>query len=78
MRRRSPTASSCPLAPRLFWSNACIPPSTPPSCSPDVAQKFADLGADPQFGTPAEFAAYVAADLAKWTRLANEAGLKAE
>src|SRR6185312_613382 len=46
--------------------------------SPDVAQKFADLGADPQFGTPAEFAAYVAADLAKWTRLAREAGLKAE
>ena len=46
--------------------------------SPDVAQKFADLGADPQFGTPAEFAAYVAADLAKWTRLAKEAGLKAE
>jgi tripartite-type tricarboxylate transporter receptor subunit TctC len=46
--------------------------------SPDVARKFADLGADPQFGTPVEFAAYVAADLAKWTRLAREAGLKAE
>lgn len=46
--------------------------------SPDVARKFAELGADPQFGTPAEFAAYVAADLAKWTRLAKEAGLKAE
>jgi tripartite-type tricarboxylate transporter receptor subunit TctC len=46
--------------------------------SPDVAAKFADLGADPQFGTPAEFAAYVADDLAKWARLAKEAGLKAE
>ena len=46
--------------------------------SPDVARKFADLGADPQFGTPAEFAAYVADDLAKWARLAKEAGLKAE
>src|SRR6266545_1197608 len=44
--------------------------------SPDVARKFADLGADPQFGTPAEFAAYVADDLAKWARLAKEAGLK--
>jgi tripartite-type tricarboxylate transporter receptor subunit TctC len=31
-----------------------------------------------QFGTPAEFAAYVAADLAKWTRLAKEANLKIE
>src|SRR5882672_5366089 len=38
--------------------------------SPDVARKFAHLGADPQFGTPAEFAAYVADDLAKWARLA--------
>ncbi|MFO1079253.1 MAG: tripartite tricarboxylate transporter substrate binding protein [Reyranellaceae bacterium] len=46
--------------------------------SREVAQKFLELGADPQFGTPAEFAAYVAADLAKWTRLAKEMGLKAE
>ena len=43
--------------------------------SPDVARKFTELGADPQFGTPAEFAAYVAGDLAKWTRLAKEANL---
>jgi tripartite-type tricarboxylate transporter receptor subunit TctC len=46
--------------------------------SPDVARKFTELGADPQFGTPAEFSAYVASDLAKWARLAKEAGLKAE
>ncbi|HEX7200546.1 MAG TPA: tripartite tricarboxylate transporter substrate-binding protein, partial [Dongiaceae bacterium] len=46
--------------------------------SPDVAQKFTDLGADPQFGTPQEFATYVADDMAKWARLANEAGLKVE
>jgi tripartite-type tricarboxylate transporter receptor subunit TctC len=46
--------------------------------SPEVTKKFTDLGADPQFGTPAEFAAYVTADLAKWTRLAKEANLKIE
>jgi tripartite-type tricarboxylate transporter receptor subunit TctC len=46
--------------------------------SPEVAKKFADLGADPQFGTPKEFAAYVANDLAKWTRVAKDAGLKTE
>ena len=46
--------------------------------SPEVMKKFTDLGADPQFGTPAEFATYVKDDLAKWTRLAKEAGLKAE
>jgi tripartite-type tricarboxylate transporter receptor subunit TctC len=46
--------------------------------SPEVAKKFADLGADPQFGTPKEFAVYVADDLAKWTRVAKDAGLKAD
>jgi tripartite-type tricarboxylate transporter receptor subunit TctC len=46
--------------------------------SPDVAAKFTDLGADAQFATPSEFAAYVADDLAKWGRLAKEAGLKVE
>ena len=46
--------------------------------SPDVARKFTELGADPQFGTPTEFAAYVAADLEKWAALARQAGLKVE
>jgi tripartite-type tricarboxylate transporter receptor subunit TctC len=46
--------------------------------SPEVAKKFADLGADPQFGTPKEFAAYVAGDMAKWAQVAKEAGLKAD
>jgi tripartite-type tricarboxylate transporter receptor subunit TctC len=46
--------------------------------SPEIAKKFADLGADPQFGSPQEFAKYVADDLAKWTRVAQDAGLKAE
>ncbi len=46
--------------------------------SPEIAQKFVDLGADPQFGTPAQFAAYVADDYAKWARLAKEAGLKVD
>ncbi len=46
--------------------------------SPDILRKFVDLGADPQFGSPAEFAAYVADDFAKWARLAKEAGLKAD
>jgi tripartite-type tricarboxylate transporter receptor subunit TctC len=32
----------------------------------------------PAIGTPAEFSAYVTADLAKWTRLAKEANLKIE
>jgi tripartite-type tricarboxylate transporter receptor subunit TctC len=46
--------------------------------SPEVAKKLADLGADPQFGTPREFAAYVADDMTKWARVARVAGLKAD
>ncbi len=46
--------------------------------SPEITRKFIELGADPQFGKPAEFAAYVADDYAKWARLAKEAGLKIE
>ncbi|HSH99069.1 MAG TPA: tripartite tricarboxylate transporter substrate binding protein [Reyranella sp.] len=46
--------------------------------SPDVAKRFTDLGADPQFGTPKEFAAYVADDMAKWAKVARDAGLKTD
>lgn len=46
--------------------------------SPEVAAKFTELGADPQFGTPKEFAAYVANDMEKWARVAKDAGLKTE
>lgn len=46
--------------------------------SPEVTKKFTELGADPQFGTPKEFAAYVANDMEKWARVAKDAGLKAE
>lgn len=46
--------------------------------SPPVAKKLAGLGADPQFGSPAEFASYVARDYAKWAYLAKEARLKAD
>jgi tripartite-type tricarboxylate transporter receptor subunit TctC len=46
--------------------------------SPEVTKRFAQLGTDPQFGTPQEFAAYVSADLDKWSKLATSAGLKLE
>src|SRR5579883_521408 len=46
--------------------------------SPEVLAKFTKLGADPQFGTPKEFTAYVANDMEKWARVAKDAGLKAE
>jgi tripartite-type tricarboxylate transporter receptor subunit TctC len=78
MMRRFPTASFLPVgAPSVLVDrlHAAVDATVR---SPDVAAKFTELGADPQFGTPAEFASYVADDLAKWARLAKEAGLKAD
>jgi len=46
--------------------------------SPDISRKYAEFGADPQFGSPEDFAKYVASDYAKWAKLAQEAGLKVE
>ena len=67
-----PAATSPPLVERL---NAAIAATLR---SPEVAQKLVELGTDPLFATPAQFAAYVAADLAKWVRLVKEMNLKAE
>ncbi len=64
---------------RRLWSSACMPRSTPRIRSPDVrAKKFADLGADPQFGRPPSSRPTLPTIFAKWARLAKEAGLKAE
>ena len=62
LRRFLPAATSPPLVERL---HAAIEATLR---SPEVAQKLVELGADPQFATPAQFAAYVAADIAKWAR----------
>jgi tripartite-type tricarboxylate transporter receptor subunit TctC len=46
--------------------------------APDVVQRLASLGSEPGGNTPAEFAAYVKADHARWARVVQEVGLKAE
>lgn len=43
---------------------------------PDVTQKLATMGAVPAPNTPAEFAAFIAADTAKWEELMAAAGTK--
>jgi tripartite-type tricarboxylate transporter receptor subunit TctC len=45
---------------------------------PDVKEKFASVGADPVGNTPEEFAAVIRADVAKWKRIVQETGAKAE
>jgi tripartite-type tricarboxylate transporter receptor subunit TctC len=46
--------------------------------APDVVQRLASLGSEPGGNTPAEFAAYVKADHARWARVVQAVGLKAE
>lgn len=45
---------------------------------PDVQQRLASEGADPVGNSPAEFAAQVKGDLAKWGKVARESGIRAE
>jgi tripartite-type tricarboxylate transporter receptor subunit TctC len=45
---------------------------------PDVAARLAALGAGPVGGTPEQLAAFLRAELAKWTEVVKTAGIKAE
>jgi tripartite-type tricarboxylate transporter receptor subunit TctC len=44
---------------------------------PDMRARFAQLGLDPVGNSPAEFAAVIKADLAKWAKVIKEVGIKA-
>ena len=45
---------------------------------PDVQKRFAEDGADIVKMTPAQFGAYMDAELAKWGRVVKESNIKAE
>jgi len=46
--------------------------------SPEMAERFARVGADIIASTPEEFARHLRAELVKWAKVVKEAGLKAE
>jgi tripartite-type tricarboxylate transporter receptor subunit TctC len=46
--------------------------------APDVQKRFVDLGYEPAFGTPAEFAAEIRRDIEQFARIVRKAGIKAE
>jgi tripartite-type tricarboxylate transporter receptor subunit TctC len=45
---------------------------------PDIRKSFADQGADPQGGTPADFAAFMRDEQARWGAVVKQAGIKPE
>ena len=45
---------------------------------PDVAQRFALDGADAVGSAPKEFAAFLQAEMQKWSKVIKDAGIKAE
>ena len=45
---------------------------------PDVRKQLVDQGYEPAGNTPEQFADYIKTEIAKWTRVINAAGLKAE
>jgi tripartite-type tricarboxylate transporter receptor subunit TctC len=46
--------------------------------TPEVRERLRDLGYEPVGSTPAQFAAFVKAELARWSRVIRSAGIKAE
>ncbi len=43
---------------------------------PDVLAKFRDQGVEVVASTPAQFGALITSEIAKWTKVVNEAGVK--
>jgi len=75
----------------VAWNGNFAPAGTPPAlvgrlsadirkalAAPDVVQRLASLGSEPGGSTPTQFAAYVKEDYARWARVVQAVGLKAE
>ena len=44
--------------------------------SQDVRERILGMGADPVISTPAEFSAFIAAELKKWTKVIKDSGAR--
>jgi tripartite-type tricarboxylate transporter receptor subunit TctC len=73
------------------WNGLFFPARTPPAIvktihaqtvkmlsRPEVKERLATLGAEPVGNSPAEFAAFIRAEIAKWARIVKQAGLQAQ
>jgi tripartite-type tricarboxylate transporter receptor subunit TctC len=43
---------------------------------PDLRKRFDEMGIEPVGNSPAEFSAVISAELPKWAKLINEAGIR--
>lgn len=75
----------------LLWFGIFVPVKTPKAiidrlsaeirkamASPDLRQRFVDLGAEPMAGTPEEFGAFVKSEYQRWGTLIKDAGMRIE
>ena len=73
------------------WYSIVVPAGTPPAVierlqqeiaraldNPDVRAKLAGLGAEPIANSPAEFAAMIKSETAKWSKIVKDANIKPE
>jgi tripartite-type tricarboxylate transporter receptor subunit TctC len=80
-----------PGADCITWNGVHVPAKTPAATiaklnaelnrllkQPDVQERMRALGLDPAGGTPAEFAAFVKADIGRWAKVIKDAGVRAE
>ena len=65
-------ATPKPIVDRLAAAAAKVVASKP------VQERFASLGADARSSTPDYLARYVREDIARWSRVVKEAGIKVE
>jgi tripartite-type tricarboxylate transporter receptor subunit TctC len=68
----APIATPAPLVAKLGADAAAA------LADPEVRQRMLALGAEPAGDTPAQFAAFIQADMAKWSRLMKERGITPE
>ena len=72
-----------------IWNGVLAPANTPAAIidklhsaiariiqSSDVRERILGMGADPAISTPAEFSAFIAAELKKWTKVIKDSGAK--
>ncbi len=87
----SATEAGLPGYDAYSWAGFVAPTGTPPEIvqrlnaeivkalsAPDMREAMLARGAEPQPGTPEQFAAFVRAEMAKWAKVVREANIKAD